>query len=182
MNDGIPKDLCSLGNVSVDDLVKEMLRLGKGAEMAKVNISQAYRNVPVHPADRHLLGMEWEGRVYVDGMLPYGLRSAPLLFTALGDAMQWSVEHAGVEWLGHYTDNFVTVGRPNAGEGGNNLGVLKDTCAEWGLIGKKRPSHSNHLLGNRGGHGRKEVLRLPQGKVAEMMALVKEWRGMKSCR
>ena len=63
----------------MDDLVKETLRLGKGAEMAKVDVSQAYKNVPVHPADRHLLGMEWEGRVYVDGMLPFGLRSAPLL-------------------------------------------------------------------------------------------------------
>ena len=34
------------------------LRLGKGTEMAKVDVSQAYRNLPVHPADIHLLGME----------------------------------------------------------------------------------------------------------------------------
>ena len=47
-----------------------------------MDVSQAYRNVPVHPADRYLLGMEWEGRVYVDGTLPFGLRSVPLLFTA----------------------------------------------------------------------------------------------------
>ena len=77
---------------SVDDLVKETLRLGKGAVMAMVDVSQAYRNVRVN---WHLLGMEWEGNVYVDGTLPFGLRSAPLLFTALGDAIQWSMEEAG---------------------------------------------------------------------------------------
>ena len=76
----------------MDDLVKETLRLGKGAVMAMVDVSQAYRNVRVN---RHLLGMEWEGNVYVDGTLPFGLRSAPLLFTVLGDAMQWSMEQAG---------------------------------------------------------------------------------------
>ena len=40
VNNGIPKDLCSLGYVSVDGLVRETLRLGKGAEMAKVDVSQ----------------------------------------------------------------------------------------------------------------------------------------------
>ncbi len=27
--------------------------------------------------------MKWEGETFVDGTLPFGLRSAPLLFTAL---------------------------------------------------------------------------------------------------
>ena len=27
-----------------------------------------------------LLGMQWNGAVYVDGMLPFGLRSAPKIF------------------------------------------------------------------------------------------------------
>ena len=55
-----------------------MLQLGKGSEMAKIDVRQAYRNVPVHPRDRHLLGMEWQGRVLIDGALPFGLRSAPV--------------------------------------------------------------------------------------------------------
>ena len=59
MNDGIPKDLCSLGYMSVDDLVAQVLQIGRGAEMAKIDVKQAYRNVPVHPKDRHLLGMQW---------------------------------------------------------------------------------------------------------------------------
>ena len=88
VNDGIPKELCSLGYMSVDDVVAQVLKLGKGSELAKVDVQQAYRNVPVHPGDRHLLDMEWQGRVFIDGALPFGLRSAPLLFTALGDGLR----------------------------------------------------------------------------------------------
>lgn len=54
-----------------------------------MDVKQAYRNIPVHPQDRHLLGMQWKGEVFVDMVLPFGLRSAPLLFTAVADALQW---------------------------------------------------------------------------------------------
>ena len=48
--------------------------------LAKMDIKHAYRNVPVHPVDRRLLGMCWEDIVYVDTTLPIGLRFAPLIF------------------------------------------------------------------------------------------------------
>ena len=176
VNDGIPKELCSLKYVSVDELVVEVLKRGVGTELAKVDISRAYRNVPVHPEDRSLLGMEWEGQVYVDGTLPFGLRSAPLLFTALGDAVQWRVERNGVVWLSHYIDDFVTVGAPETGECGRILGILKETCERWGLpLDKEKedgPATAITFLGI-------EVdalvgeLRLPASKLAELMSLVK---------
>ena len=58
VNDGIPKELCSQEYASVDELVVEVLKRGVGTELAKADISRAYRNVPVHPEDRSLLGME----------------------------------------------------------------------------------------------------------------------------
>ena len=51
--------------------------------------------VPVHPQDRPLLGVEWEGRVYVDTALPFGLRSAPKFFNAVADVLEWIVRHRG---------------------------------------------------------------------------------------
>ena len=59
---------------------------------AKVDIKQAYCIVPVHPEDRHLLGVQWEGQVHVDKVLPFRLRSAPLILTASADALQWIME------------------------------------------------------------------------------------------
>ena len=57
VNDGVDKDLCSLSYVSIDHVVDGILRLGRGSLMAKVDIKQAYRTIPVHPDDRLLLAM-----------------------------------------------------------------------------------------------------------------------------
>jgi len=77
--------------------------------MAKLNIRSVYRIVPVHPQDRHLLGMMWDGKVYVDAALPFGLRSALKIFIALADAIEWIAKSQGVENLWHYSDNLFCV-------------------------------------------------------------------------
>ena len=77
VNDGIEPDLCLLTYASIDDAVELVLRKGKGTRLAKLDLQSAYWIVPVHPQDRHLLGMKWEGEVYLDSALPFSLRSAP---------------------------------------------------------------------------------------------------------
>ena len=42
--------------------------------MAKVDIESAYRLIPVHPHDRPLQAVLWQGQIYIDPMLPFGLR------------------------------------------------------------------------------------------------------------
>ena len=66
VNDGISKELSSFHYTSVDEAAKKMVLLGKGALLAKMDIKQAYRNVPVAPEDRYLLGLTWDNKIYVD--------------------------------------------------------------------------------------------------------------------
>ena len=49
------------------------------------------------PRDRLRLGMQWNNAVYVDGMLPFGLRSAPKTFNALADGLEWCIFKEGVQ-------------------------------------------------------------------------------------
>lgn len=77
--------------------------------MAKMDIKQAYTNVPVHPQDRLLLGMCWEGQVFVDTALPFGLRSAPLIFSALAYVALWIMRQRGAANTYHYIDDFITL-------------------------------------------------------------------------
>ena len=49
VNDGISKELASLSYVSVDDIVMEIGRRGRGTQLAKMDIKQAYRNIPFSP-------------------------------------------------------------------------------------------------------------------------------------
>lgn len=58
VNDGVQKDLASLSYISVDDVVAEVLKKGRGTLLAKMDVKQAYRNIPVHPKDRACSGKE----------------------------------------------------------------------------------------------------------------------------
>ncbi len=94
INDGIDPSLCSL--------LTMQLAYWMGTEMVKLDIKDAYRIVPVHPADYHLLGIQWEGRIYTDRALPFSLRSAPTIFSAAADFVAWLLNRQGVCHLLHY--------------------------------------------------------------------------------
>ena len=76
VNCDIPKQLCSLTYNTLNDAVQKILILGPGSLLAKIDIKSAFYLLPVHPANRHLLRMKWNGEVYLDCCLPFGLRSA----------------------------------------------------------------------------------------------------------
>ena len=86
VNDGIDATLSSLSYASIDHL--SALILGRGAMLVKADIKEAYHMIPVHPQDQRLLDIQWEDAVYIDRMLPFGLRSAPKIFPAVADALQ----------------------------------------------------------------------------------------------
>ena len=109
INDGIDSELSSLSYSSVDQLAALVVSEGKGSWLVKADIKEAYRMVPVHPEDQHLLGMQWDQIVYIDQMLPFGLRSAPKLFSAVADALQWILHKKGIAKSLHYLDDYVIV-------------------------------------------------------------------------
>ena len=90
INDGIDTDLSSLEYTSVDDLAALVVAEGKSSFIAKADIQEAYRMIPVHPDDQSLLGVSWNGAIYIDKVLPFGLRSAPKIFSAVADAFSGS--------------------------------------------------------------------------------------------
>ena len=89
--------------------------------------------MPVHPEDRLLLGMLWEGKVYVDTALPFGLRSAPLFFMVVATALLWIKQQKRVTNAISYIDDFLTAGAPNSPECQRNADLMHETCEEVGL-------------------------------------------------
>ena len=80
----------------LDEVVKQINVQGTGTLLAKMDVESAYRIVPVHPRDRLLLVMQWNGTIWFDTRLPFGLRSARMIFTALANALQWSFYKVGL--------------------------------------------------------------------------------------
>ena len=81
--------------------------------MAKFDLKAAYRQVPVHLDDRWLLGMILEDKLYIDTTLPFGLRSAPMIFSAVADALAFIIRSRGDAGLDNYLDDFLLVGPLN---------------------------------------------------------------------
>ena len=113
INDGISSELCSLTYITIDDAILNILESSKDTMLAKIDIKSSFRLLPVHPADRHLLGMRWKDQIYIDHCIPFRLRSAPKLFNILADLLARIAQNVGVSYLIHYLDDYLTM-RPLA--------------------------------------------------------------------
>ena len=74
VNDGIGAEVCSLTYASVDNAVSIIQHLDQGTQLVKMDLKDAYRIIPVHPQNHHLLGIQWD---FLDHNLWFGLQSAP---------------------------------------------------------------------------------------------------------
>ena len=77
--------------------------------------------------------MLWQQQVYIDKVLLFGLRSAPIIFSAVADALLWIMHQRGVTWAIHYVDDFLTMGRAESDECQVNMALMHQTCHEAGL-------------------------------------------------
>ena len=103
VDDGISPELSSLSYTSVDHVADTGVSLGMGTQLVKVDIESAYHLILVHPHNRPLQAVQWQNRIFVDPMLPFGLRSAPKIFSyAVADVLHWYLNHCGIAHLYYY--------------------------------------------------------------------------------
>jgi hypothetical protein len=182
LNDGIQLQLCSLSYISVEAAAAAAQLLGRGALLAKLDVRAAYRLVPVQPHDCHLLAVIWEGACL---SLPFGLHSAPKIFTAVAHALQWVKLTSGVSAVNHYLDDFITMGPPDSYVCKRNLDKI---LAVWGRLGVplamdklERLSSCSTFLGiemdTQAGK-----LRLLEEKLSRLQDLLAQWSTRRSCR
>ena len=84
----------------------------------------------------------WDGAYYIDGALPFGLRSASKIFTAVADALQWVMVTKGVSAVDHYLDDYNTMGPAGSDECQAHLTRIIAVCDELGV-----PSAAHKLEG-----------------------------------
>ena len=80
INEGNDPTKCLLKYASIEQAVQICRSVGEAPQLSKLDIKSVYRMVP---------GMRWRGNLYVDTTLPFGLRSAPKVFSAVADALLW---------------------------------------------------------------------------------------------
>ena len=53
---------------------------GRGSLLAKLDLKDAYRHIPVHSTDWNLMGFHWMGKFYYPVILMFGGKSFPYIF------------------------------------------------------------------------------------------------------
>ena len=179
VNDGVSPSLCSLKYVSLDDAIHLINMLGPGTLLVKIDLKSAYRFVPIHPLDRHLLGIRWQEQVFVDQALPFGLRSAPKLFTAVADAIGWALFQMGIRLQIHYLDDYLFFIHPSSSDAYSLLPSVLNTLDHLGVpVATQKievPATTVTFLGVIVDTVRLE-LRLPDHKLEYIRSLVRWWR------
>ena len=85
--------------------------------------------------DCYLFGMQWQGNHFVDMALPFGLHSAPYIFSSVADLVEWVLKKQfDVSFHLHYLDDFHTLGPPNSQTCQRNLDTCIQQFQDWGIL------------------------------------------------
>jgi hypothetical protein len=114
INSLIDKDDCSLSYVQIDDAIKQILKCGKGAQMCKTDISDAFKIIPIKAAQYHLFCIKWRGAYYFYNRLCFGCRSSPYIFDSFSKTLCWiATNNYNISFILHLLDDFLTIDGAN---------------------------------------------------------------------
>ena len=137
---------------------------------------------PCAPTGPDVAGSGMGRKPFVDPMLLFGLRSAPKIFNAVADTLNWCLQRAGIRFIQHYLDDFIIVASPNSQQA---VQTMDPVCARLGvpMAPHKRegPTKCLVFLGIEIDTVAGE-LRLPEEKLSRLMSLLQEWGSKKSCQ
>ena len=143
INDFINVDNYHVTYLSLDDVVSQIEILGPSCLLAKLDLEDAFKHIPVRPEDWELLGSTWyiydqstnsyDLKYFYDRVLQFGCRSSPKLFNDFADGAQYVMQYAGVSYVDHYLDDYITAGKAGSNECANNLQVMCDVCEDLGF-------------------------------------------------
>jgi len=108
VNNGIPKELSSVSYANIDNAIRHIKLLGPGCFLAKTDVESAFRIVPIHPNDHHLLGFYLDNGFYYDRCLPMGASISCSIFEAISSALEWiAVNKLNIRFPTHILDDFL---------------------------------------------------------------------------
>ena len=99
LNDYVDRDLFDgspfkLKFPSIDDITQYIATLNDPL-VAKIDVSRAFRNLRIDPADTLKLGFQWRGKFYVDGYLAFGFLHGSASYQLVSDFIAWRMNELG---------------------------------------------------------------------------------------
>ncbi len=87
VNDHIPDGIGKVRYTRFPEVLQLVINVGRHFVIIKRDVKDGFRNVPVAPQHRWLLGFRWEGRYYNETCLSFGLATASYIFNLFAEAL-----------------------------------------------------------------------------------------------
>ncbi|XP_063059122.1 uncharacterized protein LOC134452589 [Engraulis encrasicolus] len=114
VNETIPLEPFSLHYATVDHAIRLIKIAGRGAHLAKADITDAFKTMPIHPADWPLFCVKWQSSFYFAVRLTFGCRSSPHIFNNLSEALCWILLNVcKLPFVLHLLDDFLLIDFPS---------------------------------------------------------------------
>lgn len=161
---------------------------GKGAWLWKIDLVSAYRQISIHPTDTIYLWFQWAGKFWADYRLPFGVRSAPAIFTVFIAAFLWILctcfAHIFLYKILHYLDDSFGA-HPSQAEATQAMSTFREQANRFGWkINEKKvygPSQSLSILGMLYDTN-KQVVTIDTERRTKLIQEIKELSTLKSCQ
>ena len=94
---------------SIDSVTQAVKKFGKNCHIAKIDISRAYKHVPIDPRDIKFLGLFWED-YFIELNLCFGYKNGAALFQRLSDSVRFIMKQEG-HYIQNYSDDHLCLGK-----------------------------------------------------------------------
>ena len=112
VNDGISPDHTSVSYATISDAIGHIKAAGGGCFLAKTDVKNAFRIIPIRPMDYYLLGVRWKLFYYYDRCMPMGCSSSCKTFETLSTAMEWIAQSKlRINHIIHLLDDFLIIAK-----------------------------------------------------------------------
>ena len=163
-------------------MMKDLLR--QDDWMASVDLKDAYLSVAIWEDHRKYLRFQWQGSTYEFWCLPFGLSSAPRVFTKLLESVLARLRHQGVR-LVMYLDDMLVMSQSRE-ELGRQLAQITSLLESLGFVVNKDksqllPVQTIQYLGFLV-NSREMKIRLTEEKIVQITTACRKAREKGSCQ
>ena len=136
-----------VSHFQMETIQSVLLSVRQGDWMASIDLKEAYLQVPVHPASRHLLRFVFRDNVYQFKALCFGLSTAPQVFTRVMAPVSAILHSMGIR-MRRYLDDWL-VSHPLANPSCRICRRFSTSVTSWGLSSiLKSPTSFHPRLSN----------------------------------
>ena len=114
LNEGISSDYTTVSYATVENAIDLIKLAGPNCFLAKTDVKNAFRLVPIRPEDYDLLGIYWQGKYYYDRCMPMGCSSSCKTFEMFSTALEWIAQNKlHIPYILHLLDDFLIISPSN---------------------------------------------------------------------